>query len=109
MEDRGGLNAGFGEGEAEDVTYFDPLAQYRDPAAEAPQPFPLTDPNNANSSPVTCTFGTMRDGNLSFVSQDFRWFEASNFPDALISQAEASVGLVYLWVKMIPSYILKTY
>ncbi len=96
MEDRGGLNAGFGEGEAEDVTYFDPLAQYRDPAAEVSQPFPLTDPNNANSSPVTCTFGTMRDGNLSFVSQDFRWFEASNFPDALMSQAEASVGLVYL-------------
>jgi hypothetical protein len=96
MAAREDADAGWVDEQGEEVIYFDPLAQYRDPTAESQVPFPLTDPSNSNSLPVTCTFGTMRDGRLSFVSQDFRWFEASHFPDALNSQAESSAGLIFL-------------
>lgn len=99
MTDRNDIDAGWAEEAGEGVPHLNPLAQYSTPAAEVPPvPFPLANPNNANELPVTCTFGTMRDGNLSFVSQDFRWFEASHFPDALNSQAEDSVGTVFLYV-----------
>lgn len=74
-------------------TYFDPLAQH---SAKSPSLYPLMGVNKPSLKPVTCTFGIMKEGNLSFVSQDFRWFEAPNFPGALYSHAEASVGLVYL-------------
>jgi hypothetical protein len=107
MAEREDNDAGWG-GAGGDGTYVNTRAQYGNQAAEPPAAFSLTNPSNTNSLPVTCTFGTMRDGNLSFVSQDFRWFEASQFPDALNSQAEASVGMVFLYVLSKGSHSSKT-